>query len=47
MQTKNRIINSVININIKQFNEKKKLLLKFIKIFKFYRIKIKIKFIYI
>ena len=35
MQIKNRIINSVININIKQFNEKKKLLLKFIKIIKF------------
>ena len=35
MQIKNRIINSVININIKQFNEKKKKLLKFIKIFKF------------
>ena len=31
MQIKNRIINSVININIKQFNEKKKILLKFIK----------------
>ena len=35
MQIKNKKINSVININIKQFNEKKKILLKFIKIFKF------------
>ena len=35
MQIKNKKINSVININIKQFNEKKKILLKFIKIIKF------------
>ena len=31
MQIKNKKINSVVNINIKQFNEKKKILLKFIK----------------
>ena len=35
MQIKNKKINSVVNINIKQFNEKIKILLKFIKIFKF------------
>ena len=35
MQIKNKKINSVININIKQFKEKKKILLKFIKIIKF------------
>ena len=35
MQIKNKKINSVVNINIKQFNEKKKILLKFIKIIKF------------
>ena len=29
MQIKNKKINSVVNIKIKQFNEKKKILLKF------------------
>ena len=40
MQIKNKKINSVVNINIKQFNEKKKILLKFIKIFKLFILKL-------
>ena len=40
MQIKNKKINSVVNINIKQFNKKKKILLKFIKIFKLFILKL-------